>query len=372
MGFRRAILAGIAMLALAFQTFGPGSMAFADDSAPVDPRTVVARAEALPPGSINELKAIDIGGIKQWISVRGTSPANPILLFIHGGPGSTMMPESWAFQRAWEDYFTVVQWDQRGTGKTLVSAGLKPDPDMSVERMQADTEELIQYLRHTYGKDKIFVLGHSWGSILGLKAAQRHPEWLYAYIGVSQVVNGRRNEEVGYAETLAEAKEQQNTTAVSELEALAPYPGPDLNSLLHKVGTERKWNLMLGGLIYGQSRDDRNVLDALSPEYTDADAAAVLVGERLSQRALVPGALDVNFDNFTDYQCPIFIIAGAHDRTTPTSVASEYFSRIHAPGKRFFLIRHAAHTIFDEAPGEVLVNFVEYIRPLAQAPGANP
>ena len=372
MGFRRAILAGIAMLALAFQTFGPVSMAFADDSAPVDPRAVVARAEALPPGSINELKAIDIGGIKQWISVRGTSPANPILLFIHGGPGSTTMPESWAFQRAWEDYFTVVQWDQRGTGKTLVSAGLKLDPDMSVDRMQADTEELIQYLRHTYRKDKIFVLGHSWGSILGLKVAQRHPEWLYAYIGVSQVVNGRRNEEVGYAETLAEAKEQQNTTAVSELEALAPYPGPDLNSLLHKVGTERKWNLMLGGLIYGQSRDDRNVLDALSPEYTDADAAAVLVGERLSQRALVPGALDVNFDNFTDYQCPIFIIAGAHDRTTPPSVASEYFSRIHAPSKRFFLIGHAAHTMFDEAPGEVLVNLVEYIRPLAQAPGANP
>lgn len=372
MGIRRAIRAGIAMLALACQTFGLVSTALADDSTPLDPRLVVARAEALPPGSIHELKAVEIGGIKQWISVRGTSPENPILLFIHGGPGSTTMPESWAFQRPWEDYFTVVQWDQRGSGKTLVSEGLKPDPDMSVARMQADTEELIQYLRHTYGKDKIFVLGHSWGSILGLKVAQQHPEWLYAYIGVGQVVNGRRNEEVGYAETLVQAKAVKNETAINELEALAPYPGPDLDSALPKVGAERKWNLILGGLTYGHAHDDRDVLNALSPDYTDADAAAVPVGEKFSQRALLPGAFDVNFDSFTDYQCPVFIFAGAHDRTTPESVAAHYFARIHAPSKRFFLIENAAHTMFDEAPGQVLVNLVEYVRPLANVPGKNP
>jgi proline iminopeptidase len=356
----------ITMLALTFQIPWWSPTAFADESASNTARAVVARAEALPPGSINELKAVDIGGIKQWISVRGVSRSNPILLFIHGGPGSPEMPESWTYQRPWEDFFTVVQWDQRETGKTLVSSGLKPDPELSIDRMQADTEELIQYLRHTYGKDKIFVLGHSWGSILGLKIAQQHPEWLYAYIGVGQVVNGRRNEEVGYAETLSEANAQQNVAAIAELNALAPYPGPDAATTLPKAAAERKWDVALGGMIYGRSTDDTDVLHTLSPDYTEADLAAVPLGEQFSV-GLLPAMFNVNFDGFTDYRCPIFIFAGAHDRTTPESVAAEYFSRIHAPYKRFFLIDQAAHMVVNEAPGQVLVDLVEYVLPLAQS-----
>src|SRR6185503_19470435 len=146
-------------------------------------RAAIAAAQAIPAGGIQELKAIDIGGIKQWISVRGRNPANPILLFIHGGPGSAMMPESWAWQRSWEDYFTVVQWDQRGAGKTFSAAKRKPDPAMNIDRMQADAEEVIAYLERTYGKKKIFLMGHSWGSVLGLKVAAHRPDLIYAYIG---------------------------------------------------------------------------------------------------------------------------------------------------------------------------------------------
>lgn len=349
-----------------------GGPAGADASPSVDPRAAVARAEALPPGGIHELEALEIGGIKQWISVRGANPANPILLFIHGGPGAPVMPESWTFQRPWEDYFTVVQWDQRGAGKTFAAAGGKPDPSMSIDRMQADTEELITYLRRTYGKDKIYVMGYSWGSILGLKVAQRHPEWLYAYIGVGQVVNGRRNEAVGYAETLAEARARGNETAVRELEALAPYPGPldDLAAVFGKVSVERKWNLALGGLNYGRTEDDNSATLALSPDYTDAEAALVGPGESISERALAADMLRVDFDPVTNFGCPVFIFAGAHDRTTPESVAAAYVARIQAPEKRLFVIHNAAHSVMQSAPGEMLVDLVQYVRPLSQTPGA--
>jgi dipeptidyl aminopeptidase/acylaminoacyl peptidase len=143
-------------------------------------REAVADSQRVTPGGISELKAIEINGIKQWISIRGNDPRNPILLFLHGGPGSPMMAESWTFQKPWEDFFTVVQWDQRGAGKTFGEAGRKVDPSMTVDQMQADAEAVVDWLRRTYQKPKIFLLGHSWGSILGVKVAQHHPEWLYA------------------------------------------------------------------------------------------------------------------------------------------------------------------------------------------------
>src|SRR5580658_5651757 len=169
-------------------------------------RATIAETQAIAPGGIDELKAVDIGGIKQWISVRGNNPANPILLFIHGGPGSPMMPESWIFQRPWEDFFTVVQWDQRGSGKTFSASGRQPDTSMTLEQMQADTEQLIDLLRQTYGKKKIFLMAHSFGSVIGLRVAQHRPDALYAYVGIGQVVNVVQNETVGYQQTLAQAE----------------------------------------------------------------------------------------------------------------------------------------------------------------------
>ncbi|MGC1107761.1 MAG: alpha/beta hydrolase, partial [Candidatus Acidiferrales bacterium] len=221
-----------------------------------DARAAIAAAQAIAPGGFNELKTVEIGGIPQWISVRGNNPANPILLFIHGGPGSPMMPESWTFQRPWEDFFTVVQWDQRDAGKTFSAAKRQPDESMTIDEMQADAEQLIELLRRTYGKKKIFLMGHSWGSILGLKVAQHRPDLLYAYIGVGQVVNGERNEVVGYQQTLAQAEAVGNQTAIRELKALAPYPNPKGFTPMSKVLAERKWDVALGGMIYGRTNAD--------------------------------------------------------------------------------------------------------------------
>lgn len=328
-------------------------------------RWIIAESQTLPPGGIDTLMQVKLGGIEQWISVRGANPANPILLFIHGGPGSPMMPESWTFQRPWEDFFTVVQWDQRDAGKTFSAAGRRPDPALTIDRIQADAEELIAFLRQHYGKPKIFLMGHSWGSILGVRVALNRPQWLYAYIGVGQVVNGMRNEVVGYEQTLAEARRVKNDSAVRALEALAPYPDPHQPLSLDKVIAERRWDVALGGMLYGRSRDQTSAAWQFSPDYTAYDDTSAILGIGISVKALLPAMAATNFDADTVFRIPVFIFAGKRDRTTPESEVAAYFAHIHAPAKTFFEIDRAAHYVVNEAPGVVLVDLVQQVRPLA-------
>jgi proline iminopeptidase len=330
-------------------------------------RATIAETQAIAPGGIDELKAVDIGGIKQWISVRGNNPANPILLFIHGGPGSPMMPESWVFQRPWEDFFTVVQWDQRGSGKTFSASGRKPDQSMTLDQMQADAEQLIDMLRQTYGKKKIFLMGHSFGSVLGMRVAQHRPDALYAYIGVGQVVNALRNEAVGYQETLAQAEAVGNQAAIGELKALAPYPSADGSPPpLPKISVERKWDVALGGMRYGRTSDPETSIRSLSPAYSDYDVESAELGEASSTSILLSQLVSVNFDNISAFKCPVFFFAGAADRTTPTILVETLYRHIQAPVKKFFKIDRASHDVVFDAPGEVLVDLVRDIRPLSQ------
>lgn len=331
-----------------------------------DARRAIAASQAIAPGGIHELKMVEIGGIQQWISVRGNNPANPLLLFLHGGPGSPMMPESWTFQRPWEDFFTVVQWDQRGAGKTFSAMNRQPDNTMTIEKMQSDAEQLIELLLRTYGKKKLFLMGHSWGSILGVRVAQHRPDLLYAYIGVGQVVNGEQNEAVGYQETLAQAKKVGNQEAIQELKALAPYPNPKGFTPMSQVLAERKWDVALGGMVYGQSKNDTSQIWALSPDYTDYDDESAQLGEIASVKILLSQMEAVNFDHMTTFQCPVFIFAGAEDRTTPETLAEKYYESIQAPQKKFFKIERAAHYVVTEAQGEVLMDLVNYVRPVAK------
>ena len=154
------------------------------------------------PNGIDGLEAVQIGGIQQWIEVRGQNVNNPILLFIHGGPGIAFIPLAGAWQASWERFFTVVQWDQRGAGKTYASNDKELQrKTMNIPQMEHDTLDVVNYLRNRYKREKVFVLGHSWGSVLGLWLAHEHPELIYAYVGVGQVINTEQNEEVGYLAT---------------------------------------------------------------------------------------------------------------------------------------------------------------------------
>ena len=202
----------------------------ASAQAPADPyapgRQIVADIHRIvTPNGVQETFVATLGGVKQVVNVRGADRDNPILIYVHGGPASVEMPIAWAFQRPWEDYFTVVQWDQRGAGRSY----LLDDPKtlaatLNPERYRDDAIELIDLLRKKYGKRKVVLLGHSWGSVVGMMVAVKRPDLLYAYVGVGQLIDFRENERVGYAWTLAEAKRRGDAKAVADLEAIRPLP----------------------------------------------------------------------------------------------------------------------------------------------------
>jgi len=336
------------------------------------PREIIRDAQRITtPNGIDELRAVQIGGIQQWLSVRGNDRRNPILLFVHGGPGSTELPVSWLYQRPWEDYFTVVQWDQRGAGKTAASNSLTAvTPTVTIDRMTQDGEEVVAYLRRHYGKRKIFVMGHSWGTVIGLNLARTHPDWLHAYIGMGQFIDGPENEALGYAFALREARAAGNAQAIRELETLTPYPGPPETLTLPRIITQRKWVIFYGGLTAGRNNFDYdNNARTLSPAYSDADLEQAANGEEETLVRLLPELIRLDSRSVTSLGCPTFIFAGRRDYETPSQIAAAWFTRLRAPQKTLVWFEHSAHMMHVEQPGRLLLHLVQDVRPIAMRAG---
>ena len=358
------LLATLLMPALAHAADGAQPKPFTRD----DARALIANVQKIvTPDGIDTRMAVPINGTMQWITVRGRDSHNPILLFIHGGPAAPEMPTSWTFQNGWEDFFTVVQWDQRAAGKTYnANDPAKVGPTITIAQMQQDTDAMVRYLRATYHKDKIFVLGHSWGSFLGLSLAKRHPEWLYAYVGIGQIVDTPLAERLDYEAILKAAEAAHNAQAVKELKTLAPYGGADGTLTLDKVNVERKWSVIFGGLTWRRdSYDYYDKAGQISPDYTDADYAAVDKGSELSLPRLLPGFGTANFNNVTYFRCPIVIFAGRHDYTTSSVAVAQWFDHVHAPYKKLVWFENSAHMVQIEEPGHVLMHLVDDVLPLA-------
>jgi pimeloyl-ACP methyl ester carboxylesterase len=235
---------------------------------------------------------------------------------------------------------------------------------MTLEEIQADAEQLIDLLRQTY-KRKIFLVALSFGSVIGLRVALHRPDALYAYVGIGQVINMVENETIGYQLTLAQAEAVGNQDAINELKAIAPYPGRHGSAIsLSKMSAERKWDVALGGMRFGQTTDPIDAFQSLSPEYSTDDLQAAVKGNESSSAILLPQLLTVNFDNISSLKCPIFFFEGTSDRTTPLSLVEAFYDRIEAPEKRPFKFKRASHDVVFDAPGEVLVHLVRDIRPL--------
>jgi pimeloyl-ACP methyl ester carboxylesterase len=335
---------------------------------PPDPHAILADyGKIVSANGIEEAKAIKIGGIQQWITVRGRDRANPILLLIHGGPAAPDLPNRYLYEPSWADYFTVVQWDQRGGGKTFELTN--PDtvaPTMTEERMIQDAEDVVAYLRTTYGKQKIFVLGHSWGSLVGLSLAQRKPEWLYAYIGVGQIIDMREGEKFSYEWTLNEARKVGNQQAIKELTGIAPYPETNGSVPLDKLGTERKWSVAFGALIHGRnSYDTLENTERISPDYSESDFKSIDQGSAFTLPKLLPDLISADFTNVKKLNCPVLMFAGRYDYTTPSALVKRWFDKVQAPSKRFVWFENSAHMIYEEEPGRFLVHLVQDARPLA-------
>ena len=319
------------------------------------------------PSGVDETFEVVLGGARQVVNVRGADRANPILLFVHGGPAAVEMPIAWAFQRPWEEFFTVVQWDQRAAGRSFRLNDPKTiAPTLKPERYRDDAIELIELLCRKYDKPKIFVLGHSWGSIVGLSVAAKRPDLLYAYIGMGQVIDFRKNEQVGFDWTLDRARKDNNADAMRELEALRPYPGPgELD--YDKTMIERKWNVHYGGLAWGHT-DGNFYFHAgrLSPLYTAADRKAWDDGSAFTMKTMWSQLATVTFNDLSKLDIPVILFLGRHDYTTPAPIAAAWMERLKAPKKVTVWFENSAHLHILEEPGHVFAALLEHVRPLAE------
>jgi pimeloyl-ACP methyl ester carboxylesterase len=207
-------------------------------------------------GSISEKTHVNINGVEQGMFIKSKDSSNPVLLLVHGGPG---MPEYWLTQfypTGLEDYFTVVWWEQRGAGLSY-SADIPPET-MTAEQFVSDTLEVTNYLRKRFGKEKIYLMGHSWGSYIGIQAAAREPELFHAYIGVGQISHQIKSEQLAYEYALAYYRKSGDTDMVKKLEAASPtmtIPLPANYEALRDaymhgagIGTTRDMNSVVTGI----------------------------------------------------------------------------------------------------------------------------
>jgi pimeloyl-ACP methyl ester carboxylesterase len=172
--------------------------------------------------AVSELTTVKIGGMKQWVSIRGTNQQNPLLLFLHGGPGTGQIGFIGTYQRELEKHFVVVNWDQRGAG--LSYYGKIPKETMNINQFVQDTIELTQYMLHRFNKENLYLIGHSWGTIIGLLAVHERPDLYKRYFGVSQVADVSEAERVSYEILLERAKNENNPKAYQALTRIGKPP----------------------------------------------------------------------------------------------------------------------------------------------------
>lgn len=301
------------------------------------------------PRGVDMEEFVPIGGIEQYLYHRGKDMLNPVVLFLHGGPGSPELPFLNKFQPAWEGKATVVHWDQRGCGKTF----FRNDPDkvaptLTLEQLLLDLDEVVAHLKKTYHKDRIVLLGHSWGTVLGSLYAMRHPESVRACIGVGQVVDMQENERVGFAKVLEAAEAAGNHHDVERLHALEPYPG-SFESMMDKITKVRslqiKYKLATGVTF----ENAKTVLT--SPFYSMKDCTWFLRPDLLErQRSLYRDLYSMDLAAMGgEYSIPYYLIHGEEDYQTPYPLALRYFDTVSAPDKRFYSIPAAGHfTMLDQ------------------------
>lgn len=293
---------------------------------------------------IKTLEKVILGGIEQWILVRGISEQKPIILFLHGGPGLPMMPFHQHFQNDIEEKYLVVHWDQRGTGKSY--SDNIPFESMNLQQILSDAHELVLLLKQRYCKSKIYLAGHSWGSILGMNLINLYPEDFYGFISIGQVVDFSKSLNISYAFALERAKEQGCEEAVNELLGIGepPFNGDDtkLSIILKSVGR-------FGGKMHNEISFPSIAKNC--EEYTEADMKNIPKGLDFSDRYLWNEVINTNMmDNLVDFKVPIYFLCGKYDYITPTALTEDYCSKINAPFKKVIILENSAHYPYIEEP----------------------
>ncbi len=312
-------------------------------------------------GSVAEAGAISIGGIDQWVLIRGRSVDNPLLIILHGGPGSPETPLFRAMNSALEDAYTVVYWDQRGAGRSFRRS---IDPaSMTIAQFVADLDELVDAMLAKFGKRKAALLGHSWGSLLGTLYAARHPEKVSAYVGVGQIADMAKSELESYRFVVAEAEKRSHAKATKALRAIGPPPYRTLRS----AGVQRRLLSTFGGVTGPGFSIRRLVFRALrTPEASLFDLVRLARGSIFSLRLLEPQQNDANLiRDVPRLDVPVFFILGRFDHQVAATVSAEYFDAIETPHKQLFWLERSGHLSPFEEPEAFNRILMDAVRPFA-------
>lgn len=318
-------------------------------------------AQAIAIHSINgidEAMYIKVGGINQWIQIRGQDRKNPVLFCLHGGPGGSWLSET-TILLPWEKAFTVVQWDQRGTGKTLETTGPSIAATMSVDRMAQDGLEVAEFLRHHLHKDKIILLGFSWGSLLGIHMAKQRPDLFYAYVGTGQITNMAKSQQISYTYVMEKARAANDANALKKLQSIGPPPFDTMDKIAVFFQTLDKY----------ECESDRNAGASAftAPNYSLWDIYNLIRGfAQVPTFAIYHEMLSADLTSLgPDFKIPIFIFQGSEDERAPAPLAQQYFDTIQAPHKEFVLLQGAGHFAVWSLPDRFLHELETRVRPLA-------
>lgn len=286
-------------------------------------------------GSIADLFELDVNGDVQYLLVRGVDRKQPVILFVHGGPGMPAMFLAHDFQRDLEKEFVVVHWDQRASGKSFKHT--VGQAQLSSSLLLSDMDVVVDYLRASLGARRLWIVGHSHGSYLGALYARRHPEKVCALVGTGQVADETRS---------GRTRAIQEQFLQSRLDSLGLDPGTVINDsnfeeLLFLTGSE----------LYGETSYSPLLMSGLmAPEYSVFDALNIAKGSSFSSRLMV---YDMPRDLLTSewqFDVPVAVIMGSHDMVTPTQLSREYYDRIEAPAKAWYIFEETSHFPHFEQP----------------------
>ena len=300
------------------------------------------------PGSnaVSELLSVEIGKLNQWLLIRGEDKSKPVLLWLHGGPGSAQMPIHHAYTKTLEKEYVVVHWDQRGAGKSN-HAGFREE-SMTLERFVRDVHEVTQYLKNRFDKEKIMLLGHSWGTQIGILAVKGQPEDYSAYVSVSQVVDPRRSDSLSYQWLKQEVDKRGSHAQKKKFEGLGKPPFEDHDTY---VSFAKMKDTFGGGMDAGFATLAWKALGAR--EYSLGDYIRWFRGANRGSGPMWDESRTFNiFKDIPKLEVPVWFIAGEDDMNTPVTLIKEYFDFVESPEKNFIIMENCAHTPFIGNPAQ--------------------
>jgi len=313
---------------------------------------------------ISSLEEITFGGLEQWLFIRGTDQKNPVLIFLHGGPGVPIMGMASSRNSDAEliKHFTVVHWDQRGAGKSYNSD--IPTDSMTWDRLVEDCNELIDYIRNRFNTQKVFIVGHSSGSVTGIKSAYRYPEKIHAYVGVGQIINDYEQQKIKYNFIVEEAEKSGDVKMQNAIKAIGPPPY-DTPQKLNEIET---YISRFGGIIHDSFVKKIGILMLsflTSPEYSLSEGfnSVKMKGFEFSTSAMWDEIKNTDLTKeIQSIKVPIYFFEGKYDMATPTVQVENFYDSLDAEkGKKLIIFENSAHIPMIEEKEkyqELLVNVV--------------